>query len=30
MKAAVEAASAAILAGEISVKDYTDGNNCDY
>ena len=30
MKAAVEKASAAILAGEISVKDYTDGNNCDY
>jgi len=30
MKAAVEEASAAILAGEISVKDYTDGNNCDY
>ena len=30
MRAAVEKASAAILAGEISVKDYTDGNNCDY
>jgi len=30
MKAAVEEASAAILSGEITVKDYTDGNNCDY
>lgn len=30
MKAAVEEAQAAILAGDISVKDYTDGNNCDY
>ncbi len=30
MKAAVEAASAAIIAGEISVHDYTSDNACTY
>ena len=29
MKAAVEEVQASIIAGDISVKDYTDGNNCD-
>lgn len=30
MKAAVEEVRASIIAGDIAVKDYTDGNNCDY
>jgi len=30
MKAAVEAAKAAIIAGEISVHDYMSDNNCPY
>ena len=30
MKAAVEAASAGIIAGEISVHDYMSDNSCTY